>query len=106
MVSSYIKTDAYEIWMRQVLVTAPAVSAVVRLGITHPAAGASALIFSSGQYGWIHVLAFFNGNVLAIASAALINNLSLKRHHPLYWGVEPIGQRVRELHRLASRKVR
>ena len=106
MVSSYIKTDAYEIWMRQVLVTALAVSAMVRLGITHPPAGASALIFSSGQYDWNHVLVFFAGNALAIALAVFINNLSLKRQYPLYWGVESIEQRVRELNRLASRKVK
>jgi CBS-domain-containing membrane protein len=36
--------DGLELWVRQSLATALAIVAMVRLGITHPTAGATALI--------------------------------------------------------------
>jgi CBS-domain-containing membrane protein len=82
---SYI--DSMEIWMRQSLATAIAVTCMVKLGITHPPAGASALIFSSGLLDWTHMLMMIAGYVIAIVTATLINNMSNKRQYPLYWGV-------------------
>lgn len=79
--------DKMELYMRQSLATALAVTAMVRLGITHPPAGAAALIFSSGALDWTHVLMMIVGNVIAIGTAVLINNLSEKRQYPVYWGV-------------------
>ena len=104
MVCSYIEHSTFTLWMRQAIVTALAVAAMVRLGITHPPAGASALIFASGRYGWTHVLTFFAGNVLALGAATFINNLSAKRQYPIYWGVGFLEKQARALHQNASRK--
>jgi CBS-domain-containing membrane protein len=82
---SYI--DSMEIWMRQSLATSLAVTCMVKLGITHPPAGASALIFSSGLLDWTHMLMMIVGTVIAIVTATLINNISNKRQYPMYWGV-------------------
>jgi CBS-domain-containing membrane protein len=82
---SYI--DSMEIWMRQSLATSLAVTCMVKLGITHPPAGASALIFSSGLLDWTHMLMMIVGTVIAIVTATLINNISNKRQYPMYWAV-------------------
>jgi CBS-domain-containing membrane protein len=91
---SYI--DSMEIWMRQSLATALAVTCMVKLGITHPPAGASALIFSSGLLDWTHMLMMIVGNVIAILAATLINNISNKRQYPMYWGAGFLEEFVRK----------
>ena len=77
--------DGMELYMRQSLATALAITVMVRLGITHPPAGAAALIFSSGLLDWTHVLMMMVGNAIAIGTATLVNNMSEKRQYPMYW---------------------
>ena len=72
--------------MRQALATALAIMLMARLGITHPPAGAAALIFSGGGYGWAHFGIMLAGNVLAIFLASIFNNANQKRQYPTFWG--------------------
>lgn len=88
--------DKIERYMRESLATALAITTMVRLGITHPPAGAAALIFSSGALDWTHVLMMIVGNVIAIGTATLVNNFSEKRQYPMYWGVGMIEDFVRK----------
>ncbi len=82
--------DYLPLYLRQGLATAIAVAAMVKLGITHPPAGASALLFSSGDYGWMNVAFMLVGNIMAVTAAPIINNMSDKRQYPIYWGLQPL----------------
>ena len=82
---SYIPESAMPLWVRVPLATATAIACMTRLGITHPPAGAAALILSgSTQYDWMILPLMLLGNVLAIIMATFINNLSEKRQYPTY----------------------
>ena len=76
-----------EDWIQQSLATALAVTAMVKLGVTHPPAGAAALLFATGKHGWYSVLACLMGNVLAVGAATLINDSNPERQYPTFWGV-------------------
>ncbi len=76
-----------EVNMRRSLGTALCISLMARLGVTHPPAGAAALIFTGGEYTWVHMGIMMAGNVLAILSSAGINNFNVKRQYPTSWGV-------------------
>lgn len=74
-------------WMQESVASSLAIAAMVKLGITHPPAGASALLFATGQYGWDNMAWVLLGNFVAIVVATFINNLSDKRQYPTYWGL-------------------
>jgi CBS-domain-containing membrane protein len=76
-------------WLRQSLAASLSIAAMVRLGITHPPAGASALVLATEPGAWPSMAATLLGNVVAIGMAAAVNNLSPKRQYPLYWGLSP-----------------
>jgi len=78
--------DEMEVWLRQSLATALAIGTMVKLGITHPPAGAAALLFSSGRFVWDQVWIMLFANVVAILAATLFNNLHDKRQYPTFWG--------------------
>jgi CBS-domain-containing membrane protein len=78
-------------WIRQALAAAIAIAAMVKLGITHPPAGASALLFSTGEYGWGNMMFMLVGNIMAVLTATIINNMSYKRQYPTFWGFPDIG---------------
>ena len=86
--------EGMSLWMRQSLATALAIAAMVKLGITHPPAGAAALLFASGSHGWGNMLMMLVGNVIAIGSASLINNISKSRQYPMYWMGVPLQKVV------------
>jgi hypothetical protein len=46
--------------------------------------GASALLFSSGDYGWMNVAFMLMGIVMAVIASTIINNMSDKRQYPIY----------------------
>mmetsp|Transcript_37540 Transcript_37540/g.79160 ORF Transcript_37540/g.79160 Transcript_37540/m.79160 type:complete len:512 (-) Transcript_37540:1674-3209(-) len=71
---------------RRSLGTSLAIMCMARLGVTHPPAGAAALIFTGGGYTWDHMGLMLAGNVLAIFFAAVINDLNVKRQYPTFWG--------------------
>jgi CBS-domain-containing membrane protein len=77
--------DNMSIWMRQALATSLAVAAMAKMGVTHPPAGAAALLFASGSYGWGNMLFVLVGNVIAIGAATFINNFSDYRQYPTFW---------------------
>jgi hypothetical protein len=80
---SYFK--ALPIWFRQALGTSTTLAILAKLGLTHPPAGALALICSSGTYHWGHMLFSVIGNFIALLMAILVNNLNKKRQYPQYW---------------------
>jgi len=72
--------------LRRALGTAIAISCMARVGVIHPPAGAAALIFTGGGYSWEHLGLNLAGNVIAILSATLINDMNNKRQYPTFWG--------------------
>jgi HPP family len=79
------------VWLRQSLGAALAIAAMVKLGITHPPAGATALILTtavstSQRSSWGNMATSLLGNVIAIGMSTVINNASNKRQYPIYWG--------------------
>ncbi|KAL3943625.1 MAG: hypothetical protein SGBAC_002293 [Bacillariaceae sp.] len=78
--------DDMELWLRQTLATSLAIGVMVKFGVTHPPAGAAALVFSSGKQSWRQVGLMILGNVIAVLSATLINNWNDKRQYPTFWG--------------------
>lgn len=82
--------DGLELWLKMTLATSLAISVMVKYGVTHPPAGAAALLFSSGERSWQQIGMMLVGNVVAIACAALVNNSYEKRQYPTFWGLKPI----------------
>ena len=74
------------LWFRRTLGTSLAVSVMVRLGITHPPAGAAAMIVSGGMFSWVDVGLMLMGNAVAVVASVLINNVNRKRQYPTFWG--------------------
>jgi CBS-domain-containing membrane protein len=75
-----------EPWFKETLAPSLAIAMMVKCGVTHPPAGAAALLFSSGTRSWPQIGMMLVGNVVAIACATVINNLSDKRKYPTFWG--------------------
>lgn len=82
--------SGFPVWVKQSVATTLAITAMGALGVTHPPAGAAAMIFSSGTYGWVHMGMMLFANLIAL-SIALINNVSDKRQYPTFWGFWPEG---------------
>ena len=72
--------------MRISVTTALAIAAQTKLGIIHPPAGASALLFASNDLDWTHFATMLLANVIAVMAGAFINNASPSRQYPTYWG--------------------
>ena len=83
--------------LRSSLVLALAVSVMVKLGLTHPPAGAMALLFSEGNLGWSHFAVSLLGSVIAIAMATFINNSTELRQYPTSWGFNELNDYVKSL---------
>lgn len=75
-----------EPWLQQTLATSLAIGVMVKCGVTHPPAGAAAVLFSTGKYSWPQIGTMLVGNTVAIACATFINNLSEQRNYPTFWG--------------------
>mmetsp|Transcript_14030 Transcript_14030/g.20211 ORF Transcript_14030/g.20211 Transcript_14030/m.20211 type:complete len:507 (-) Transcript_14030:1442-2962(-) len=73
-------------WVRQALATTIAIGVMSSLGIVHPPASASAIIFASGGLSWTNAVSLMVANVLAVIIAALANNLNDRRQYPTTWG--------------------
>mmetsp|Transcript_19172 Transcript_19172/g.26576 ORF Transcript_19172/g.26576 Transcript_19172/m.26576 type:complete len:529 (-) Transcript_19172:207-1793(-) len=74
-------------WFRVPFAVSLAIATMSKLGITHPPAGASAVIFSTMniENKWSFFLLLLLGNAVVILLATLVNNLSEKRQYPIYW---------------------
>lgn len=74
-----------EPWFRSALAPAIVIPMMAKLGITHPPAGAAAIVFSSGNFGWEEFGIFLAGVAISIITAVGINNWSDKRQYPTSW---------------------
>lgn len=72
--------DRLQSWMQQSLATALAITCMCKLGFTHPPAGAAALLFATGDYGWGNLLFMLVGNIVG-ESVDLVDD-----HHKLLNG--------------------
>jgi CBS-domain-containing membrane protein len=96
--------DGLTDWMKQALAASLAIACMVKLRVTHPPAGATAMVFATGRYGWGNLVFMLVGNVVAIAVAALINNWSDTRQYPSYWGLPLIERLVGRIQAAAVKK--
>jgi len=69
-------------WHRCALAPAIVAATTARLGIIHPPAGATAVLFSYDSYKPEDMIIFLGGIAIAIFTAVVINNLSDKRQYP------------------------
>ena len=83
---TYIPTWILSPWVREAIAPAFSIFGMVKLGVVHPPAGATAVVLASGDYDWIFFALTIFVNVLLIFPAVVINNLSKKRQYPTYWG--------------------
>lgn len=73
-------------WLKPVIAPAIVIPGMARLGITHPPAGAAAVVFAAGKpMRWDLMGVFLIGVCVAIFNAVVINNLSDKRQYPTSW---------------------
>jgi hypothetical protein len=73
-------------WLVVPMTTAGGISLMSKLGVTHPpAAAAIVALFSQPDFSVKTGAFLLGGNMVAIAMAILINNLSEKRQYPVYW---------------------
>jgi len=84
------QADSLEPWLKQTLATSLAIGAMVKFGVTHPPAGAAALLFSNGSRTWQQIGMMILGNIIAILCATFFNNLNDKRQYPTFWGLRSI----------------
>ena len=82
-----IDDDNLEPWLKMPIATSLAIAVMVKLGVTHPPAGAAALLFASGRNSWAMVGIMILANFIAIATATIINNASQRRQYPTFWGL-------------------
>ena len=77
-----------DVYMKQSLATSLSIFVMVKLGLTHPPAGASALVFSgSNQIGFMNMVFTLLGVIICVLFSALINNTQSKRQYPTFWGI-------------------
>lgn len=87
----YIPENILPVWTRVAVAPACSIAAMGKLGLSHPPAGAAALIYAQAgplvkDLGWMYlILPLFVGNMITVTMATLINNLSKERHYPSYW---------------------
>ena len=73
-------------WFRSALAPAIVIPGMAKLGIIHPPAGASAIVFSTWkENNWITMGIFLAGVAITIVTAVGINNMSDRRQYPTSW---------------------
>ncbi|EJK46713.1 hypothetical protein THAOC_34608 [Thalassiosira oceanica] len=83
-------------WIRVPFTTALAIATMCKMGITHPPAGAAAAIFaSSNEFDGVYFALMLVGNLMAISTAILINNLNDKKQYPMYYAFVKEGTKDR-----------
>jgi CBS-domain-containing membrane protein len=101
---SYITT--IPVWLRVNLATALAVAAMSKFAIIHPPAGAAAFSFASGALNWATMLVFLVGYVITIMISMVLNNWSVERQYPIYWGVPGASEGGRAVKAVQARLLR
>ena len=69
-------------WRRITLAPAIVATVTARLGLIHPPAGATSVVFSLEYYTVEEMGLFLMGNLIAIFTSVVINNISEKRQYP------------------------
>lgn len=82
-----ISKSELEPWMRMSLAPAATVLLTTKLGIVHPPAGATAVIFAGSPRSWGHMATFLLAYFIVICCSIFVNNLNDKRQYPTYWGI-------------------
>ena len=83
---TYIPEYILAVWLRRVIAPAIAIGVMVKLGVTHPPAGAHAIVYASGNYNFAFYALVVLGAVVSTIPATLVNNMSRKRQYPTFWG--------------------
>jgi hypothetical protein len=83
---TYIPEYIFPYWFRRVIGPAVAIGVMVKLGFTHPPAGAHAIVYSSGKYNFQFYALVVLSTVVSTIPATLVNNMSRKRQYPTFWG--------------------
>lgn len=83
---TYIPEYILAEWLRRVIGPAIAIGVMVKLGFTHPPAGAHAIVYSSGKYNFSFYALVVLSTVVSTIPATLVNNMSRKRQYPTFWG--------------------
>jgi len=86
---TYIPEDNLPVWLRRAVGPAVAIACMVKLGFTHPPAGAHAVLYASGKYNFGFYALVVLSTVISIIPATLVNNMSTKRQYPTYWAFIP-----------------
>lgn len=91
-------------WLRPTLATSIAVSLMVKLGVTHPPAGAAALLFAAGNYRLAQVGINLVANIIAIVMAVLVNNANKHRQYPTFWGLKRVNKLLFGINELKNKE--
>ena len=94
---TYIPEWILATWLRRALGPAVGIAAMAKLGVLHPPAGAHAVMYSTGDYGFAFYALVILSCSLSIIPATLVNNMSLKRQYPTYWALVNIPENWRNM---------
>jgi len=81
---TYVPDNIISRWMRQAIAPSLAITAMGKLGVMHPPAGAASIILASGQHGWKHYGLLLLASLISLLPAVFINNASMKRQYPTH----------------------
>ena len=86
---TYIPEEILATWLRRAVGPAVGIGVMVKCGFTHPPAGAHAVLYASGQFNFGFYALVVLSTVISVIPATVVNNLSIKRQYPTYWGFIP-----------------
>ncbi|CAB9518802.1 HPP family [Seminavis robusta] len=76
-------------WLRRAFGPAFGIAAMTAAGVTHPPAGAHATIWADNKHDAYFYAIVVLCSVVSVIPATIINNMSVKRQYPTYWGYLP-----------------
>ena len=83
---TYIPETVLPVWVRTAVAPAFAIGCMTKLGVVHPPAGATSILYASGKYNFAFYALVVLSTVISVIPATIINNMSSKRQYPIYWG--------------------
>jgi hypothetical protein len=85
----FMDIACWPLWMIVPLTTAGGIATMSKLGLAHPPAAAVIIaLFTQPNFTLTSSMFVLLGNMMAIATAIFVNNLSEKRQYPVYWRLE------------------
>ena len=82
---TYIPESILAVWIRRAVGPAVAIGVMVKCGVTHPPAGAHAVLYASGKYNFGFYALVVLSSAISVVPATIVNNMSSKRQYPTYW---------------------